>query len=311
MTKVLVTGGAGFIGSNLVDYLISHKNEVVVLDNLSSGKMEFLPTHKIEFLMGDLLDTNLDLVGLLKDVDTVFHLAANADVKDGWAHPRKDLEQNVLATLRLAEAAVEAKVPNFVFISTGSVYGEAKTFPTPESEDFPVQTSLYGASKVSAEAFLEAYAEADKFKLTIFRLVSVLGPRYTHGHVIDFVKQLNRHPEKLTVLGNGFQEKSYMHVSDCVRGIASLRGDSKVEVFNIGTKQEITVRGSVEIITNSLGVQPEIVYGVETQGWIGDNPKILLDVSKAEKHGWVAQKEIGESIRDTVSWLKNNPEYLD
>ncbi|MSW98092.1 MAG: NAD-dependent epimerase/dehydratase family protein [Actinobacteria bacterium] len=309
MTKVLVTGGAGFIGSNLVDLLIQGGNDVHVIDDLSTGLREFL-NPEATFIESDLLDDSFDVAKACEGVTTVYHLAANADVKDGWLHPDKDLHQNVRATLRVAEACRLAGVADLVFTSTGSVYGEAKIFPTPETEPFPRQTSLYGASKVAAEGFLEAYAEAGFFGVTIFRLVSSLGPRYTHGHVIDFVRQLTSHPDRLMVLGNGFQEKSYFHVSDCVRALTSLRGQSGANVFNIGRPDTTTVRESIAVITQALGVSPDVQFGDANQGWIGDNPRILLDTARAQAAGWVPQWGLREAIEDTVRYLVDNPHLM-
>lgn len=306
---MLVTGGAGFIGSNLVENLLAQGHEVSVFDNFSTGRRDYVENSKVTLIEADMVSDLSAVQRSVEGVDTVFHLAANADVKDGWLHPRKDLEQNVIATLNFAEAASKAEVKNFVFTSTGSTYGEA-AIPTPENAPFPLQTSLYGASKISAESFLQAYAEAGKFKVTIFRLVSALGPRYTHGHVIDFLRQLKKDPTRLTVLGNGYQQKSYMHVTDCVEGIASVRGPEKCEVINLGRKEYAIVRDSIGWITEEMGIQPELIFGTEDRGWIGDNPQILLDVTKAENLGWVAKKSIKDSVVDTVRWLLAHDEVL-
>jgi UDP-glucose 4-epimerase len=302
--KHLVTGGAGFIGSHLVDQLISQGHEVVVIDNLSSGHIRFLPENGCQFHDMDLvLD---DLGDLLNGVDTVFHLAANADVRFGWEDPSRDLKQNVIATTQLATAAAKAGVREIVFCSTGSVYGESTQIPTPETANYPIQTSLYGASKSAAEGYLAAFATSQRLKVTILRFVSVLGPRYTHGHVLDFIAQLRENPHKLNVLGNGMQRKSYMHVNDCVRGLMDLRSHEPFEVFNLGTDSYCTVRDSIGWITEELGLNPMIYFGEQDRGWIGDNPFIYLDVSKARDYGWVTQTSIEESIRDTVHWISSN-----
>jgi UDP-glucose 4-epimerase len=302
LSIVLVTGGAGFIGSHLVDYLSARGDTVRIVDNFSTGREENVILDSVELHRLDLLQDSGRLSEVLEGVDTVYHLAANADVRDGWGAPRRDLEQNVIATLNLAEASAHAGVKEFIFTSTGSVYGESAAASL-ENAPMPLQTSLYGASKISAEAFLEAYATAEKFRVTIFRLVSALGPRYSHGHVIDFVRRLKEQPEHLDVLGNGKQVKSYMHVSDCVRGISSLRGEEWCEVFNLGRPDVATVRDSIGWITEELGLSPGLRFGTENRGWIGDNPFILLDVSKAKKHGWEAHYSIRDSVVDTVRWL--------
>lgn len=307
--KVLITGGAGFIGSNLADLLLNQGKIVAIFDNFSTGKREFVSSG-IQIFKGSLTSDPEVLEEALSGVSTVYHLAANADVRDGWLHPRLDLQQNVEATCNVLEASVKAGVSEFVFSSTGSVYGESETLPTPEDAPFPVQTSLYGASKASAEAFVQAYATAGKLKATVFRFVSVLGARYTHGHVIDFVRQLEKNPNKLVVLGDGTQRKSYMRVDDCVQAVTSLRGEGNYTTFNLGVNDYCSVKQSISWITDELGIQPEIIYGQGNKGWVGDNPFIWLDVSKAEHHGWKAKASIEDSVRATVRWLKQNPRIL-
>jgi UDP-glucose 4-epimerase len=211
----------------------------------------------------------------------------------------------------VAEMCAASGVENFVFSSTGSVYGEAETVPTPEVYSIKHQTSLYSASKYACESFLGAYAEADKFKVTILRFVSILGPRYTHGHVYDFISSLRKDPSRLTVLGDGYQTKSYLHVSDCVKALTNLRGRSNFEIFNIGQSDTITVKKSLEIIIQTLDLQPTISFGNSRQGWIGDNPIILLDTSKADAFGWNPTISIEDSIRETAMWIAQNDWVLD
>src|SRR5882762_4253756 len=215
--RSVVTGAAGFIGSNLVDRLLEAKHEVVGVDNLSTGHRRFLERaleHPgFTFREEDLFDPRA-LDGVLGGVDHVFHLAANADVREGLRHPRKDLEQNTIVTWNVLEAMRHAGVKRITFTSTGSVYGEAPVIPTPELCPFPVQTSLYGASKLAAEGLISAYAEGFHFQALIFRFVSILGERYSHGHVFDFMKQLRKNPNKLIILGNGKQRKSYLYIED-------------------------------------------------------------------------------------------------
>ena len=304
--KVLVTGGAGFIGSHLVDYLVDQGDEVVVFDNLSSGEKSRVSQDAV-FVLGCVLKDREKLRESMKGVSCVYHLAANADVRDGWLHPRLDFEQNVDATCSVLEAACAEGVEEIVFSSTGSVYGEASTFPTSEIESFPTQTSLYGASKVAAEAFVQAYAKAQKIRATIFRFVSVLGPRYSHGHVIDFVRMLQKDPLVLNVLGDGYQRKSYMDVSDCVSAVAKIRGDETVEVFNLGQDSYVSVRESVAWICDEMGLTPDLRFGTSDRGWIGDNPFIWLDTSKVRAAGWAANMSIEQAVRGTVRWLLENP----
>ena len=309
---VVVTGGAGFIGSNLVDVLLRDGFSVTVIDDLSTGFERHLDAGNVKVARRDI--TRVDVDDLATDfagADTVYHLAANADVRFGWDHPRLDHEQNLVATLNVLDACERAGVRDIVFSSTGSVYGEATEIPTPEVARFPVQTSLYAASKAASEAFIEAHATAGRIRATIFRFVSVLGPRYSHGHVFDFVRQLRRSPDKLTILGDGSQRKSYMHVDDCVAALTSLRPASDVEVFNLGTDGYCTVSDSAGWICGRLGLEPAFEFTGGDRGWVGDNPYIYLDVSKAARAGWKTRKTIKESVEDTVDWLLANKWVFD
>ena len=306
--RSVITGGAGYIGSNLADALQARGDDVHIIDNFSTGREEFLTNFTGTVHRIDLTDEDSDLTAIFDQTDTVYHLAANADVRFGWNDTRRDLNQNVVATLRVAEAAAAAKVPDVVFSSTGSVYGETTQIPTPENAAFPDQTSLYGASKAAAEAYLSAFATNGSFRATVLRFVSVLGPRYSHGHVIDFIRQLTTHPEHLTVLGNGTQRKSYMHIDDCIRGVINLRAAQATPfgVFNLGVPDFCTVKDSIGWITERMGLSPTITYGTEDRGWVGDNPLILLDVSKAKESGWQAEHGIRESVEATVDWILEN-----
>jgi len=206
----------------------------------------------------------------------------------------------------------ETGVRRILFSSTGSIYGETQTIPTPEDAPFPVQTSLYGASKAAAEGYLGAYAEAGELSVTIFRFVSILGPRYTHGHVIDFVAQLRADPTSLPVLGDGTQRKSYLDVSDCVRALMSrLEHTPGFEVFNLGIDNYCTVRDSIGWITARLGVAPELKFAGGDRGWVGDNPFIFLDTSRIRATGWAPNFTIKEAIERTVDHLVANEWLLD
>jgi UDP-glucose 4-epimerase len=313
--RVLVTGGAGFIGSNLVDSLSSRGHDVRILDNFSTGRAEFtthfLASPKVEIIRGDLLDQNLVNQSVI-GVDAVVHLAANADVRFGWDHPRLDIEQNVVVTQNVLEAMRVCSVRRLIFSSTGSVYGEATVIPTPEYAPYPAQTSLYGASKNAAEGIISAYSEAGFIDATIFRFVSILGPRYTHGHVIDFVAQLVKDPVVLRVLGDGRQRKSYLHVQDCIRAILNRLDQSpKFETLNLGTDSYCEVRESIKWITQRMGLSPRIEYSGGNRGWVGDNPFIFLDTSAMNRHGWSPQITIQESVEDTVDWLLAHRWALD
>jgi UDP-glucose 4-epimerase len=313
--RVAVTGGFGFIGSNLVKTLVSSGYELVVFDNLSTGDYRFLTdTEKsqITFIQMDIAKAEVaDIKANLMNTTTIFHLAANADVRGGWNSTFRDIEENVIATHNVSLAAREANVSQIVFASTAAVYGDSKTIPTPETEVFPIQTSLYGASKIAAEGILASFAANGAFKVTCFRFVSVLGQNYHHGHVIDFVRKLKENPIKLSVLGNGKQKKSYIHVSDCVEGLLNLRSDLNYDVFNIGHSEFIEVSKSAKLISDCLNLQPKYIFEDKDRGWVGDNPFTFLDIEKAKKFGWVPKVSIEKSITDTVNWIEKNPWVLN
>ena len=309
-----ITGGAGFIGSNLADALSAAGIQVVVVDDLRTGRSEFVeslltkPTNRL--VVGDVLDSDV-LTDAMQGCDWVFHLAANADVRHGLEHPTRDLEQNTIATSRVLEAMRTAGVTRIAFSSTGSIYGEPEVFPTPEDAPFPVQTSLYGASKLAAEGLIQAYASGFGFTGLIFRFVSILGERYTHGHVYDFFRSLQRDPGSLSVLGDGLQQKSYLYVQDCISAILLAvhhhADQPGAFVYNLGHEDTLVVHDSVRIITKRLGVEPVVAYGGGQRGWIGDSPLIQLDTSRIRSLGWEPTKSIRESVELTVDWLEQNP----
>src|SRR5947207_2716550 len=282
MTSYFITGAAGFIGSQLTDRLLADGNSVVGYDNLSTGRMRFLDSAarapNFCFVQGDLLDKGT-LTRAMKGAEFVFHLAANADVRFGTEHPERDLEQNTVATFNVLEAMRANGVRRMAFSSTGSIYGEPEVFPTPEDAPFPIQTSLYGASKLAAEGMIAAYCEGFGFQAYIFRFVSILGERYTHGHVFDFYKKLSDDPTRLHVLGDGKQRKSYLYVHDCIDAmLLAIRVlNNKVHVLNLGTDEANRVNDSIAWICERLGVRPELTYAGGERGWIGDSPFILLD----------------------------------
>jgi UDP-glucose 4-epimerase len=306
-----VTGGSGFVGSHLVDRLLEEGHTVHAIDNESTGFPEFLQAAirhpRFSYTKLDLLSPE-PLRASMEGADIVFHMAANADVRFGTAHPARDLQQNTIATFNVLEAMRQAGARRIVFPSTGSVYGEPSVFPTPEDAPFPIQTSLYGASKLAAEGLIAAYCEGFGFQGWIFRFVSVLGARYTHGHVFDFYKKLAADPNRLHVLGNGRQRKSYMHVYDCINGmlLAIERARDRVNVLNLGTDAYIEVTQSVAWIAEHLGITPTISYEEGARGWIGDSPFIYLDVRRMRSLGWEASRTIREGVVDTLRWLQAN-----
>jgi UDP-glucose 4-epimerase len=304
----LVTGCAGFVGSSVVDRLLHDGHTVVGIDNFSTGLEQFLTAANanpnFRLIRGDLLDT-ATLADGMKDVDLVFHMAANADVRFGTNHPRKDFEQNTLVTLNVLDAMREAGTKKIAFSSTGSIYGEAPQIPTPEDAPIPIQTSLYGASKIAAEGFIEAYCEGFGFQAYIFRFVSLLGERYTHGHVIDFYRQLKEHSDHLNVLGDGKQRKSYLYIGDCLNAMLHAIEQAKdpVNIFNLGTAEYCEVNESIGWIIAALGVKPTINYSGGRQGWIGDNPFIFLETKKIRDLGWKPTLTIREAVENTVRFL--------
>ena len=320
MQHAFVTGAAGFIGSNLVDRLLADGVRVTGWDNLSTGQPRFLDgaaAHpRFRLVRGD----NLDLTALtaaMSGADFVFHLAANADIRDGWKHPAKDLQQNTVATFNVLEAMRANGVRRIAFSSTGSVYGEALVTPetpTPEDDSFPVQTSLYGASKTAGEGLISAYAEGAQIdEAYVFRFVSILGERYTHGHVFDFYQQLIAHPDHLRVLGNGTQRKSYLYVQDCIDAMlhvaraATARGAKhRTQIYNLGTPEFVQVNDSIGCICAALGLKPRLDYTGGDRGWVGDNPFIFLDTKKIQATGWRPKLTIEQGIIRTLRWLEAN-----
>jgi UDP-glucose 4-epimerase len=318
MRHAFVTGGAGFIGSTLADRLLADGVQVTVYDNFSTGRDDFVAGvrehERGRVVEGDVLDRDA-LTAAMDGVDTVFHLAANADVRFGLDHPRRDLEQNTIATSNVLEAMRANGARRIAFSSTGSVYGEPEVHPTPEDAPFPVQTSLYAASKLAGEGLIGAYCHGYGFTGLVFRFVSILGERYTHGHVFDFYKALQADPTHLRVLGDGRQEKSYLYVQDCVEAmLTALRHHGDEEgcfVYNLGTDETVVVDDSVGIITGHLGVTPEVEHTGGRRGWAGDSPLILLDCSRIRALGWEPTLTIPEAIVRTLGWFADNPAVLE
>lgn len=314
--KFIVTGCAGFIGSTLVDRLLAAGHEVTGIDNFSTGQRRFLEDALkkpgFRLVEADTLDADA-LKAAFASGSAVVHLAANADVRFGTNHPRRDLEQNTIATYNVLEAMRANGIRRIAFSSTGSVYGEAKVIPTPEDAPFPVQTSLYAASKLAGEGMIAAYCEGFDMQAWIFRFVSILGERYTHGHVFDFCKQLGQDGTQLKVLGNGRQRKSYLHVQDCIDAIllAMDRAKDRVNVLNLGVDGFCEVNDSIGWISQALGVSPKLIYSGGERGWIGDNPFIYLDTQRIRALGWTPRHSIRDGVVATVNYLRANPWVLE
>jgi UDP-glucose 4-epimerase len=313
MRRACITGGAGFIGSNLAERLSDLGVEVVIVDDFRTGRREFiadlLARPGVRLVVGDVLDPAV-LEEAVKDCDWVFHMQANADVRLGLEHPRRDLEQNTIATANVLEAMRARGVRRIVFASTGSVYGEPDVFPTPEDAPFPVQTSLYGASKLAGEGLIAAYAAGYGFTGVICRFVSILGERYTHGHVFDFYRALKRDPTRLRVLGDGRQEKSYLYIQDCIRALLSAaeqhHDEPGAHIYNLGTDETIVVDDSLAIIAEHLMLKPHVEHLGGRRGWTGDSPLILLNTDRIRGLGWRPRLTIRQALVRTLEWLDAN-----
>ncbi len=313
--RVFITGGAGFIGSNLADRLLEQKNEVVVYDDFSTGQMQFIE-HNLNnslysLIEGDVLD-KADLSNAMRDCDVIFHFQANADVKGGMKNTIVDVIQNIIGTHNVLEAMKINDIKRIVFASSATVYGEPEQIPTPENIS-PIQTSLYGASKYSAEALIQAYCEYFDIQSWIFRFVSFMGPRYTHGVIFDFLKKLKRDPSKLHILGDGSQRKSYLHVTDGIDAIllAMEKSREKTNIFNLGNKEWINVTDLANIVCTTAGIK-NVTYTYEggIRGWKGDSPFVHLDISKISSLGWTPKYTVKETIIDTVHYLLKNENLL-
>jgi UDP-glucose 4-epimerase len=313
MRRVCVTGGAGFIGSTLADRLSVAGVEVVIVDDFRSGRREFVEAVSqrpgVRLLDGDVLDASV-LEDAFEDCDWVFHMQANADVRRGLDDPRRDLEQNTVATSNVLEAMRARGVSRIAFASSGSVYGEPNMFPTPEDAPFPMQTSLYGASKLAAEALISAYACGYGFTGVLCRFVSILGERYTHGHLFDFYCALRRDPHRLFVQGDGRQEKSYLYVQDCVSAMLTAAEHHHDEpgafVYNVGSDETLAVDDSIALVSEHLSIAPEIEYAGGQRGWVGDSPVIHLDIGRIGALGWQPTLTIRQAAARTLAWFDAN-----
>jgi UDP-glucose 4-epimerase len=316
MSRYFITGAAGFIGSSLADRLLSLGHDVVGYDNFSTGQERFIApaqqSTSFTLVRGDILDAGA-LAEAMRGAEFVFHFAANADVRFGTDHPSRDLEQNTIGTFRVLDAMRRTGVKKIAFSSTGSVYGEPNIFPTPEDAPFPIQTSLYAAAKTAGEGLIQAFCEGFGIQGWIFRFVSILGERYSHGHVFDFYKRLREDPTQLRVLGNGKQRKSYLYIQDCLDAmlVATERANAKVNIFNLGTDEFCEVNDSIGWICEALGISPQRNYTGGERGWIGDSPFILLDCNRVRALGWKPKLTIREGILATLRYLQDNTWLLD
>ena len=307
--KTIVTGGAGFIGSHVVDRLVKDGHEVTVIDNLYSGKLEFIKRHidakKVDFLKGDLLDKPFLGKAMKRDVDIVFHIAANPEVRLGVENPELHLEQNVIATFNVLEEVRKNGMRKIVFTSTSAVYGEAKKIPTPEdSPAMPI--SLYGASKLACEALTTSYGHTFGIQSWIFRFANVVGPRGTHGILVDFINKLKKNPKELEILGDGRQRKSYLYTEDCIDAMmfALRKSDERANIFNLGSEDWIYISKIAQIVVEEMKLKNvAFKYTGGDRGWVGDVPKMMLSVDKIKKLGWKPKFNSEQSVRNAVMHL--------
>jgi UDP-glucose 4-epimerase len=308
--RIVITGGAGFIGSHLAEAVAPEASEVVVLDNFSSGRPEFLSglrdgtrVERVDILEGD-------LAGHLRGADAVFHMAADPDVRSGQVSPSRQFDQNVTGTYRVLEAMRRVDVAEILFPSTSTVYGEAKVVPTPEGYGPLLPISLYGASKLSGEALISAYAGTFGFRASIFRFANIVGPRSTHGVIHDFINKLRADPNRLEILGRPpGTRKSYCHVDDCVSGLlAGHRSVARgVEVFNIGSDDWTTVQDIADIVVDGMGLRG-VEYGWtggvdDGRGWRGDVREMRLSLEKLKATGWRPRFSSSQAIAQAVRAL--------
>ncbi len=314
--KAFITGGAGFIGSNLADLLLQRGHEVVVYDNFSTGQKDFvkhqLDNKKYKLVNADVLDLK-KLKNAMKGADTVFHFQANADVRGGIENTQIDVEQNITGTHHVLECMRMNNIKKIAFASSATVYGEPEQIPTPENIA-PVQTSIYGASKYAAEGLIQAYCEYFDMQNWIFRFVSFMGPRYTHGVIYDFMKKLHENPGELYILGDGTQRKSYLHVHDGIEAIllAVQRANNKTNIFNLGNREYINVTDLADIVCEALGLEDvKYTYAGGIRGWKGDTPFVNLDIRRISELGWNPKYSVKDTIIETVKYLSENPEILE
>ena len=308
--KIVVTGGAGFIGSHLVDHLLLAGNEVVAIDNLSSGNLKNIQNASLNksfrFFRKDLrFMGKQEYDDIMGDAEAVFHLSAFADLRRSLVDKNQDFDNNLVPTLKLLDAIAENGIKHLVYFSTSSIYGEPALIPTPESY-FPTITSLYAASKISSEAFCQAYSEMYNFRLDIFRFSNIIGERCRRGVIWDFVHKLKVNERILEVLGDGKQSKEFLHVSDAIQAVLSVysrENGTRISVYNVGSDQNITVDEVANIVSNKVtGRCAKKIFSGGKSGWIGDNPIVSLDISKIKSIGWKQTLNSRKAIEIAVDW---------
>jgi UDP-glucose 4-epimerase len=313
--RYFVTGGAGFIGSHIVDRLVNEGHEVTVYDNLSTGKIEYLANHqasgKIKFICADLCDAK-KLREVVGGHDFVYHFAANPDIRLAETEPEVDFRNGIIATYNVLDAMRLNNVKKLVFASSSVVYGEAVQIPTPEDYGPLLPISLYGGTKLGAEGLITAYCHTFGIQAWIFRFANVIGHRCSHGVLVDFINKLKRNPTELEILGDGRQKKAYLLVEDCVDAMfyAVAHSDEEVNVFNVGYEDQVTVTRIAELVVETLGLHNvKFRYTGGERGWKGDVRSMLLDVSKLRALGWKPKYSSEGAVREALKILKS--ELLD
>ena len=310
--RALVTGGAGFIGSHLIDRLVARGDHVVVIDNLSSGHASFIQEHidagAVTMVEGDICHPDDVQKAMSKDIDCVFHLAANPDIRLGTRITDTDLKQGTVATYNILEAMRVAGVQKIAFASSSVVYGENAPLPTPENHGPCMPISLYGASKQAGEGLISSWVGTFGMQAWIFRFANIIGARGTHGVIFDFIHKLKSDPSRLEVLGNGLQEKSYMEVGDCADAILHVmsHADEPLNLYNLGSHDTASVRRIAEIVVDVTGCQDaSIEYTGGDRGWAGDIPRARLAIEKMLSAGFDVKMNSEEAIRYTAECLLN------
>ena len=307
--RALVTGGAGFIGSHLIDRLVARGDKVSVVDNLSSGVIEFIQGHidsgAVTFHNADLKDLN-GLVPLMDGIDMVYHLAANPDIRLGTKITDTDLNEGTIATYNVLEAMRLAGVGKIAFASSSVVYGEGAPMPTPENHGPCLPISLYGASKQAGEGLIGSWVGTFGLQAWIFRFANIIGERGTHGVIFDFIHKLKADPSRLEVLGNGLQEKSYMEVGDCVDAILHVieNTDANINLYNLGSDDTCSVRNIAAIVVRETGCDgASIEYTGGDRGWAGDIPKAMLAINRLKELGFKVNYDSEEAVAYTARVL--------
>jgi len=319
--RVLVTGAGGFIGSNLVEQLLKEGYDVVGIDINFANMLDkgILKNKKIYLYDCNHISKNLQLIYddinhidrypfifVNRPFDSIFHLAASADIRKSLTDTNIDIKHNVLGTHKILEIMRVYDIKKLMFSSSSSIYGETKTIPTPEDVKDIRPISLYGASKLADEAFINAYCNIYGFKAWVFRFANVVGKYQHRGVIVDFINKLNNNPKQLKILGNGKQTKSFFDVSDCIEGFMNIPKKDKndsMEIYNLANIKTMTVKNLADIVCNEIGVSPKYIYSGGDRGWKGDTPYTILDIKKALKTGWKPKYSCEEAIKRTVRYV--------